>query len=188
MGQDKALLLHHTHVPIIQYLCQICVQFTPSVYVVTAWPERYINLVQPPCRLIPEGLPDRTLDPQGPLVGFAQGLKQVATPWVLLLACDLPYLTAIQLHDWIDKLPQVPKAATALLPRHSKGWEPLCGFYHQTCAKSLEQFIAEGGRSFQRWLEREIVQELVVSNRQVLFNCNTPHDWSFYQSGGISEA
>jgi molybdopterin-guanine dinucleotide biosynthesis protein A len=174
MGQDKALL------PIgggscLQCICEIGLQCAPDVYVATSWPDRYAPIVPAGCHLIQEiGSPRQ---PQGPLVGFAQGLMHVKTDWVLLLACDLPNLQFTVLQDWIDGLATVSSEAIALLPRHKKGWEPLCGFYRRSCLSSLQTFIQQGGRSFQQWLMQQTVQELPVSDRTLLFNCNTPEDW-----------
>ena len=65
----------------------------------------------------------------------------------------------------------------AFLPKNEKGWECLSGFYRRHCQNSLQKSIEGGNRSFQRWLNQEIVEELVVKNRQTLFNCNTPQDY-----------
>jgi molybdopterin-guanine dinucleotide biosynthesis protein A len=176
MGQDKALL-EVKGVPLLQSICQIALQCTPWVYVVTPWPERYRAILPKTCRIIHEIVPPDSRESLGPLVGFSQGLAKVETEWVLLLACDLPCLSAALLQSWITDLTQVSRDAIALLPHHEKGWEPLCGFYRRGCLDSLHAFIQSGGRSFQAWLSQHSVQELIVDDRQVLFNCNTPTDW-----------
>ena len=65
------------------------------------------------------------------------------------------------------------------VPQNTQGWwEPLCGFYHQTCLPSLTQFIDQGGRSFQTWLNREFQENRVgvlsIPDPEMLFNLNTP--------------
>ena len=121
----------------------------------------------------------------GPLIGFYQGLSYLrrqstegeAVDWILLLACDLPNLNATVIQRWSDRLAHCPESAIALLPPHgSKGWHPLCGFYHRRCLPSLERFIVQGGRSFQKWLAKEEVRSLLVDDSDLLFNCNTPID------------
>ncbi|HEY9661833.1 MAG TPA: NTP transferase domain-containing protein, partial [Allocoleopsis sp.] len=105
--------------------------------------------------------------------------QQAQTEWVLLLACDLPYLQAKVLQDWASQLPAVAASTIALLPQNPQGWwEPLCGFYRLHCLPDLEVFIAQGGRSFQGWLATQKVQPLPLANPQMLFNCNTPQDFS----------
>lgn len=175
MGQDKALITVEG-VPLLRRVCEVALSCASEVYVVTPWPERYQDILPENCSVIQEvPLPGET-QPHGPLVGFAQGLEQVKTDWVLLLACDLPQLQAEVLQDWISELEKTAQDAIALLPRHPKGWEPLCGFYRRNCLPMLTQFINQGGRSFQRWLAQHPVQELSVSDTQFLFNCNTPAD------------
>jgi molybdenum cofactor guanylyltransferase len=114
---------------------------------------------------------------EGPLVGFAQGLATVETDWVLLLSCDLPNLDAATIASWIEDLDAIPEGTIAYLPQSEKGWEPLCGFYRSSCRESLETFIAQGGRSFQRWLRSQVVAILPVADPEILFNCNRPEDW-----------
>lgn len=175
MGQDKALILLRG-VPILQEICELALHCANPVYVVTPWPERYNTFLPKDCRVIHELPLVAETTNNGPLVGFAQGLTQVETDWVLLLACDLPQLQVEVVQDWVTKLENVPPEAIALLPHQSKGWEPLCGFWRRQCLPLLTNFINEGGRSFQHFLAQHPVQELPVNNTQVLFNCNTPDD------------
>ncbi len=175
MGQDKALIALQG-VPLLRQVCEIALSCTREVCVITPWPERYQAILPDACRTIREvSLPGET-EPHGPLIGFAQGLAQVETDWVLLLACDLPQLQVEVLQHWVTELEKTAEEAIALLPRQTKGWEPLCGFYRRQCLPRLTEFIKEGGRSFQRWLAQHPVQELPVSDSQLLFNCNTPAD------------
>lgn len=176
MGQDKALL-EINGVPMLQRVCSIARQCANPVYVVTPWVERYQAIVPHDCHFIRETAVNST-ESQGPLVGFAQALGQVQTDWVLLLACDLPQLRADVLQTWAQQLDQVDAAAIAYLPRHSKGWEALCGFYRRSSLSGLQTFVASGGRSFQRWLAQYPVTELPLTDPQMLLNCNTPDDIS----------
>lgn len=175
MGKDKALI-SVSEVPLLQQVCQVAQACTEAVYVVTPWVERYRSMLDDRCYLVQEvPLPGHTL-PHGPLAGFFQGLPHVQTDWVLLLACDLPNLDVDVLRRWSTALYQADSQTIAFLPKHPSGWwEPLCGFYHRRCYASLVPFIQEGGRSFQRWLARQVVQEL-PPEPQMLFNCNTPDD------------
>ena len=92
-------------------------------------------------------------------------------------ACDLPRITSLEINQWAASLDKLPQDAIALLPRHPKGWEPLCGFYRSNCQNSIKKYLEHGGKSFQYWLKENHVIELEVSDRRVLFNCNTPDDW-----------
>lgn len=190
MGQDKALLTIDG-VPLLRLVCDIAIALCDRVYVVTPWPERYQNLLPASCQFIREvPLSIESADivssstkvtsplPHGPLVGFAQGLAQVQTNWVLLLACDLPRLQVEVLQNWAVGLDSVAEEVIALLTHHVKGWNPLCGFYRRSCLPALTDYINQGGRSFQHWLAQHPVQLLPLPDAQMLFNCNTLADFA----------
>lgn len=181
MGRDKALI-EVQGIPLLKRTCLVALRCTSKVYVVTFRPETYRPLLPPESQLIQEcPLPNQPI-PHGPLVGFAQGLTQMQTDWVLLLACDLPYLQAEILQHWTLQL--LDTEAAIVLPRSQQGWEPLCGFYQTRCLTRLTALIAQGARSFQSWLAQEAVQAIAFSHdpdvytaeRRMLFNCNTPEE------------
>lgn len=178
MGEDKALLSIHG-IPLLQHVCQVALDCASSVIVVTPWPSRYKDIVPPDCHLLEETLmpKETSFESHSPLVGFRQGLEQISTNWVLLLACDMPQLKSDVLNAGAIALPQVNPTAIAYLPHDQNGWQPLCGFYRKACLTSLQSFINIGGRSFQRWLEGEVVEEWEPRDRDILLNCNTPEDW-----------
>ena len=175
MGQDKALIPVNG-VPLLRHVCDVAAECTSEIYVVTPWPQRYRALLPQTCRLVQERPLHPDIQPQGPVVGFAQGLVPVKADWTLLLACDLPRLRAEVLQNWAQQLDTVPESAIAFVPHHAKGWDPLCGFYRRSCLPILNAFIGRGGRSFQRWLERNEVQAIPDPDKHMLFNCNTPKD------------
>ncbi len=191
MGEDKALLTIDG-VPLLRLVCDIASALCDPVYVVTPWPEHYQGLLPANCQFIQEvPLPSESASDvvssstkvtsplrHGPLVGFAQGLAQVQTNWVLLLACDLPRLQVEVLQNWAVGLDSVAEEVIALLTHHAKGWNPLCGFYRYSCLPALTDYINQGGRSFQHWLAQHSVQLLPLTDAQMLFNCNTPADFA----------
>ncbi|MFW9260521.1 molybdenum cofactor guanylyltransferase [Nostoc sp. CALU 546] len=175
MGQDKALIPIQG-IPLLQRVCSIAQSCADVIYVVTPWPERYQDLLLPSCQFIREVPLSGESLAHGPLVGFAQGLAEVQTDWVLLLACDLPRLRVEVLQDWVTRLDSVGDDKVAALADHPKGWEPLCGFYRRRCLPQLLEFINQGGRSFQQWLRQYPVEVLPLAEPEMLFNCNTPDD------------
>jgi molybdopterin-guanine dinucleotide biosynthesis protein A len=176
MGEDKALIFIQG-ITLLERVCHIAQACADTVYIVTPWIERYQGLSLTGCEFIRESHPG-----QGPLVGFVQGLEQVQTDWVLLLACDLPKLKLDVLQNWTEQLDLVDSGAIACLVEHSQNWEPLCGFYRLRCLPLLVDFINQGGRSFQKWLKQHQVAVLALSELDMLFNCNRPEDLAFLNS------
>lgn len=174
MGQDKALLMPQG-TPLLQQVIQVAGQCAEEVYVVTPWPERYQAIIANQCKFIQE------TDPDGPLVALSQGLAQVKTDWVLVLACDLPWLQVEVLQSWVAQLVEVQEEVIACLPKDARGWQPLCGFYRQRSLPLLQEYIQQGGRSFQSWLPQYPVEVLPVRDLKMLFNCNTPADLEVIQ-------
>lgn len=204
MGQDKALLQLQGET-LLRRTSRMALAVSSAkpgparpVWVIAACAAYQSDLPQG-CDLLLED------DPQGPLVAFAKGLRQLRGPedgqaerWVLLLACDLPLLTQADLEQAIAHLPDLPSEADAYLPpalstalsaartspsavRKQVNWEPLCGFYRQRCFIPLKASVAQGTRSFQHWLQELTIAPLEHWSQAHLLNCNRPQDWEQVQ-------
>jgi len=174
MGRDKAFILL-AGVPFLTRICQTAQGVASQVFVISPWRSRYQSLIPQGCQFLQEIQPEENQS-AGPLIGFSQALPHVQTDWILLLAQDLPYLTSEILQKWSLNLKSVAPEAIAFLPRSKKGWEPLSGFYRVDCLPLLTAYIKEGGTSFQGFLNQHLIEELSISDRALLFNCNTPED------------
>ncbi|HEY9300057.1 MAG TPA: molybdenum cofactor guanylyltransferase [Phormidium sp.] len=172
MGEDKALI-PWDGIPLLTRVCQVASQSCQQVYVLTPWPEKYQTIVPEKCEFIIESNPG-----QGPLLSLAEGLEKIASEWVLLLGCDMPSLQASILQDWMENLTQIPDETVAVVPHQQARWEPLCAFYHRSALPDLQQFIQQGGNSFQKWLAQTKVATIPVSQacQEMLWNCNSPMD------------
>jgi molybdopterin-guanine dinucleotide biosynthesis protein A len=171
MGKDKALLdINGT--PLLKKTYDIAQQCTDRVYIVTPWVKKYRSILPKECNFIEE-----LSSFQGGLMAFSQALNEVKSDWILLLACDLPFLTVKEIQKWIKYLPDIQEKSIAFLPKNDKVWECLCGFYRSNCRQSLVNYLKTGNRSFQKWLNNEIIEELRVENNDILFNCNSPEDY-----------
>lgn len=181
MQRDKALLTLNGQT-MLSRICTIATECATQVYVVTPWTAKYRDILPRGCQLIAETLLSPVTKTNSPLIGFAQGLRHIKTEWVLLLACDLARLNSSQVKQWSANLATVLPTEIAFLPRHPKGYEPLCGFYRRSCLPSVEAYLSSGGKSFQAWLAQQQVKEIPVSDRSCLFNCNTIEDWELFTS------
>ena len=117
-----------------------------------------------------------------PLVGIATALTSAKSPWNLILACDLPYLTA----EWLDWL--LARAldcdAQILMPRTAGGLEPLAAVYRRECADSVVASLERGVRKVTDAMAEFRVEQLSEIDwkmhdpqRRVLRNMNTPRDY-----------
>lgn len=139
MGRDKGLL-EFGGVPLILRTAHLLMPVVASVTVVGS-PNRYAVFG---LRAIADEVVREEGTSQGPLAGIATALRTTSTPWNLILACDLPYLTI----DWVNWLLSraMDSSAQIVVPRTSQGLEPLAAVYHRGCAETIVAAIARGVR------------------------------------------
>jgi len=118
----------------------------------------------------------------GPLGGVATALGHATAQWNLILACDMPYLTA----DWLRFLLSKARASRArvILPVSASGPEPLCAAYHRDSAAEIRAQVARGVMKVTQALEPAGVERippeeiLPFDPRGLLFqNLNRPEDY-----------
>lgn len=183
MGRDKALVSVGEET-LIQRTCRVALACADAVYIVTPWPDRYRPAVPDPVRFIAEApSPGQAGRFQGPLMALttALGILQAQPDppsWVLVLACDMPNLSAAVLATWRDELANLEPQCLAYLPRQQQRWEPLCGFYRLAALDSLAQYADTGGRwsttgprgpSLQGWLNQQAIPEQILGSRRFPF-------------------
>lgn len=135
MGRDKALL-EIGGVPLALRAARLLEPLVADVTLIGD-PRRYVALG---VRVVPDDEPNL-----GPLGGIATALRVAATPWNLIVACDLPFLT----REWLGFLLERATAsqADALLPSSAEGHaEPLCAAYHRRCEPAIRAALARGVR------------------------------------------
>lgn len=175
MGQDKALLSLPDGQLLLNRTVEVARSLTPTICVVTPWPERYQSVITS----APQWIKDT--QESGPLTGFSQAWPQIQADWCLLLACDLPNLDAQILQQWwawVAAQEETAASPRASLVKGAKGWEPLCGYYHRRCVPGLNQHLASGDLAFQSWLSTLAIAAYSAVPSAMLFNCNTPADWN----------
>jgi len=116
----------------------------------------------------------------GPLGGLLTALTVAPSSIVLLLACDLPFITT----PFLRFLLQALGTHQAVVPRSPDGLQPLCAVYTQSCRPIIERTLDRGDfriTSFLTeidtlFLPRERWQ--AFDTHQLLFtNLNTPEDY-----------
>jgi molybdopterin-guanine dinucleotide biosynthesis protein A len=119
---------------------------------------------------------------RSPLVRIATALNATSAPWNLILACDLFYLTA----EWLDWLlaRAIDSEAQIVMPRTSRGLEPLTAVYRSECAAPIVAALDRGVRKVTDAMAEFRTEQLLESNWQVhephgraLKNMNTLSDY-----------
>jgi molybdopterin-guanine dinucleotide biosynthesis protein A len=108
---------------------------------------------------------------RGPLAGIAAALAVTRSQWNLIVACDLPYLSA----EWLDWLLSraVRSHSEAVVPRTEGGIEPLAAVYRRECNTPIAAALARGVRK---------VSDAVAECR---LDFVYPHEWSRIDSSGL---
>ena len=125
MGTDKALLLHPVSgLPLLNHQAALLRSLPGCAELLLSAPADHPYALTGPLagtRVIPDATPD-----SGPLAGLAAGLAAASQPRLLVVAVDLPALTATFLRTLLD----ASSASCGIAPRHADGtFEPLCAVY-----------------------------------------------------------
>ena len=181
MGRDKAWL-ELAGVPLVLRLARAVEPFVSSLTVIGP-PERFASLG---LAAIPDRIPLRSASGEsscGPLGGIVTALNATEHSWNLVLACDLPYITALWL-DWLLGRAAASEAQ-AIVPERTKGVEPLAAVYRKECARALAAALARDERKVSdvvRDLRVELIPEAewraVDPEGNVLGNMNTPEEYA----------
>ncbi|MHC4534799.1 MAG: molybdenum cofactor guanylyltransferase [Planctomycetota bacterium] len=178
-GYNKALLRIGNQM-IIQRVLGVLKQVTRSQLLITNFPKEYEFLNIP---IKPDILPGK-----GAFGGVYTGLSTSKTPYCLVVACDMPFLNV----DFLRYMTQIVKElalkeATVydiVIPKHSKGYEPLCAIYAKTCIPHIEKLLkAKRLKIIEAFFDFQLrdVSESEIKNYDtegwMFFNINTQEDY-----------
>jgi len=117
---------------------------------------------------------------EGPLGGILTALAHTSAEWNLMVACDMPALSALFLRKLLDAAEE--EDADALLPAGPSGRpEPLCAVYRKGSRAALEAGFQAGIRKItQAACGAEGLRTVVlpVAEVSVFQNVNTPEEWA----------
>jgi molybdenum cofactor guanylyltransferase len=171
-GVDKAALLLGGS-RIIDRQLAILAGISDEVLIVANDASRYAALQLP---VVPDLIPEA-----GALGGVYTALATARHEHVLLLACDLPFVTRALL----DRLIAEAGDDDAVVPRSSRGLEPLCALYRTRCAPELRERLERGERQVSAWVAGLRVREIDPAaleaydpQGRLFANVNTPHDYA----------
>jgi molybdopterin-guanine dinucleotide biosynthesis protein A len=175
MGRDKALLPYRG-TTLVDHLAR-AVQAAAGTVALIAEPARYLSLGYP---VYPDKFPGC-----GPLGGIYTALSVSSTDWNLIVACDMPGISADVLRALLRSAGESGKTGelgkSCVIATGPTGEpEPLCAVYHRSCLPVLARAIQE-----KRFKMRDLVKELDSKARLVdasaLANVNTPAEWAEFE-------
>ena len=116
----------------------------------------------------------------GSLGGLYTALVEAPTEQVLVIACDMPFLTA----PFLARLAERGEGVDAAVPRDERGRHPLCASYDRRIAGHLKARIDRGELRVGDALTGLLVRELGPDelgpfdpDGRLLLNVNTPADY-----------
>lgn len=76
----------------------------------------------------------------GPLSGLHAALSSARHDVTLLLACDMPFVTAPLFHHLLSRA----EGVDVVVPRTERGYHPLCAVYSRACLEPAARRLARG--------------------------------------------
>jgi molybdopterin-guanine dinucleotide biosynthesis protein A len=120
--------------------------------------------------VVPDRIPDC-----GPLGGLFTALSSTGAGWNLLVACDMPALTADVLRRLIADAAEC--GTDALVPRIDGRWEPLCAVYHRRLGPAAESAIRRKCFKMQDFVSQIRACPWPAPDPYVFRNVNTPEEF-----------
>jgi molybdopterin-guanine dinucleotide biosynthesis protein A len=115
----------------------------------------------------------------GPLGGILTALHHTDADWNLIVACDMPEISAAFLAELLAHSMHSP--ADVLLPYGPDRLpQPLCAVYHRRALPAMEDHFARGVRQVTAALAGLAVERFDVAELSCFQNVNTPEDWAAY--------
>jgi molybdopterin-guanine dinucleotide biosynthesis protein A len=152
------------------------------VMVIANDPERFTSLGVP---VMPDLVPGA-----GSLGGIYTALRAAAGP-VLVVACDMPFLTA----PFLERVFERGQDVDVALPRGSDGVHPLCAYYAPSCADPIRRRLEAGALKVADLLTEVRVRELGPDELEafdpdglLLCNINTPDDLARAEQAWLARA
>ncbi len=179
MGTDKALLKLGQYY-VIERIADTLRTMVDEVVIVTDRSKRYAKYGD---RTVSDIMPGH-----GPLGGIHAGLVQAAHPWMLVTACDLPFISVPVARLMIECAADYD----AVVPRYRGYAEPLYALYNKNCLEVMEQHLVRGQGKIRRlydeirvrYLEEEEMSLVEPHLERAFLNLNTPKDMLEAQAWG----
>ena len=130
-------------------------------------------------------VPDLLQGYQGPLAGFAAGMRAATTPYIVTLPCDGPFSPP----DLVARLAAALEKGHAdiAVAHDGERLQPVYALLPTSLSPSLESFLAAGERKIDLWYTQHKMVRVDFSDVAKTFrNINTPQDQHRLQREGPS--
>jgi molybdopterin-guanine dinucleotide biosynthesis protein A len=169
MGRPKALL-DYRGVPLWKWQADKLLALAPAELLISTRPD--LPLERGPWKIIHDQETGR-----GPLAGIAAALRAASSDFLIVLAVDMPAITA----EFLQKLKDLagPRGVVPQLDGHYQG---LAAIYPTRVCTILQRVLSSGDRSVQRVVRLALAAELVTAyrvgedEREFFKNLNRPSD------------
>jgi len=169
MGRDKARLRYRGGA-LAEFVARTVAEAAGSA-VLVGDPALYQEFGYP---VVADGYPG-----EGPLGGIVTALRHTGAEWNLVVACDMPELSAEFLRRILDAAER--SGAAALVPVGPSGRrQPLCAVWHRRALAGVEATFQAGERKVNVALTNLGAETLMVEETAAFQNVNTPEDWAGY--------
>jgi molybdopterin-guanine dinucleotide biosynthesis protein A len=119
----------------------------------------------------------------GPLSGLHAALSAARAPVVVVVACDMPFVTAPLLRYFLT-LVNGPDGPDLVVPRTEGGYHPLCAAYTRACLEPITRRLADGRLRVDGLFEdvrvRVVARDAIAAfgdPDRLLANLNTPLEY-----------
>ena len=116
----------------------------------------------------------------GPLAGLHAALAEAAGAATIVVACDMPFVTAPLLRHLLA----LTADADAVVPGTSRGYHPLCAAYTPACLAPIARRLTDGRLKMTDFLQDVRARIVTASDLEpfgdparLLTNVNTPADY-----------
>lgn len=174
MKRDKAALAYHGK-PQLQWAYDLLSELCAATFVSVRPDQR-----DEPTRATLPQIVDRQPG-IGPAAGITAALAEHPKAAWLVVACDLPFITAPTLQHLIaHRDPQ--RVATAYRSNHDSLPEPLCAIWEPSAREPLQAYLATGKQCPRKFLIDSNALLLDLPNARALDNVNTVDEFSAAQA------
>ena len=177
MGRDKATL-EVCNKPLIQQVYEKARHVFRKILIVSSQHEQ-LNSIEAP--IVKDIFPFRSS-----IVGIASALLSANTPYVFVLACDMPFVTAQSIEHVLKEV----HGEDIVIPRTRYGFEALHAVYNRSCLSIMLTHIAiqrlKVTDIFPFFSVREVGEHPAFLNKEisVFTNINVEEDLSLVQRLG----